>query len=254
VSTSTSSDIGGGGGNEMDEEERIEGDYSPDRGFPLDDEDDRDYMFHEDQLAPLMGNRRRDITDDEDEFDDSDSDDDEPHTTIKQKLMGAWKWTKQWIIPTPTATAATLENPQSAVMGPVFARHYKAPPGKRISSLTILTIGIAVPVRVEPKVYFANERCLLSWYEAGIVLGAIAAGLLNFGDDIAIKAAFGFTFVALAVVMYSMGMFLWRAAMIRKHRAVRYDDRLGPTVLCGLLLIAVATNFVMRFSHTEEIV
>ena len=113
-------------------------------------------------------------------------------------------------------------------------------------------LGIAVPVRVEPKVYFANERTLLSWYEAGIILGAIAAGLLNFGDDVAIRSAFGFTFVAIAVVVYGMGMFLWRAAMIRKRRAVRYDDRIGPTVLCGLLLIAVATNFGMRFLSVEQ--
>jgi hypothetical protein len=49
-----------------------------------------------------------------------------------------------------------------------------------------------------------------------------------------------------------MGMFLWRAAMIRKRRAVRYDDRLGPTILCGLLLIAVATNFGMRFLSVEQ--
>ena len=92
----------------------------------------------------------------------------------------------------------------------------------------------------------------MSWYEAGIVLGAIAAGLLNFGDDVAIKAAFGFTIVAIAIVVYSMGMFLWRAAMIRKRRAVRYDDRVGPTVLCGLLLIAVATNFGMRLESVEK--
>lgn len=105
---------------------------------------------------------------------------------------------------------------------------------------------------MEPKVYFANERCLLSWYEAGIVLGAIAAGLLNFGDDVAIKAAFGFTFVAIALVVYAMGMFLWRAAMIRKRRAVRYDDRLGPTVLCALLFIAVGANFILRYLNADE--
>ena len=107
-------------------------------------------------------------------------------------------------------------------------------------------------MRVEPKVYFANERCLLSWYEAGIVLGAIAAGLLNFGDDVAVKSAFGFTFVAIAIVVYAMTMFLWRAAKIRQRRAIRYDDRLGPTVLCGLLFIATAVNFGMRFSHTLD--
>jgi Domain of unknown function (DUF202) len=93
---------------------------------------------------------------------------------------------------------------------------------------------------------------LLSWYEAGIVLGAIAAGLLNFGDDIAIKAAFGFTFVAIAIVLYAMGMFVWRVAKIRQRRAVRYDDRLGPTVLCGLLLLATAVNFGMRLNEVAN--
>jgi len=115
-----------------------------------------------------------------------------------------------------------------------------------------LTLGIAIPVRIEPKVYFANERTLLSWYEAGIVIGAIGAGLLNFGDDVAIKAGFGFTFVAVAVVMYAMGKFLWRSAMIRKHRAVQYDDRIGPTVLVILLFAAMGMNFGMRFLFIEE--
>jgi hypothetical protein len=53
--------------------------------------------------------------------------------------------------------------------------------------------------------------------------------------------------VAVATVIYAMGMFLWRAAMIRKHRAVRYDDRWGPTVLCALYLITITVNFVLRY-------
>lgn len=135
VSTSTDSDRGGGG-NDLDEEERIgDEDYSPDRGFPLDDEDDeddREYMFNED-LAPLIsGGRRRSLLDDEDEFDDSDSEDEgDRRTSIKQKLLSAWKWTKTWVVPTPTATPASLENPQAPALGPVFAKHFKAPPGKR---------------------------------------------------------------------------------------------------------------------------
>jgi hypothetical protein len=145
VSTeSTSSEISrGGGGNEMDEEERIgdEEDYPPDRGFPLDDDDDdRDYIFHGDQLAPLVGSRgRRSLTDDEDQFEDSDSDDEEHRTTIKQKVLAAWQWTKQFIIPTPSATTASLSNPQAPAMGPVYAKHFKAPPGKRNILLIILT-------------------------------------------------------------------------------------------------------------------
>lgn len=42
---------------------------------------------------------------------------------------------------------------------------------------------IALPVRVEPKVSFANERTFLSWLHFTVVLGGLAVGLLNFGDQ-----------------------------------------------------------------------
>lgn len=41
---------------------------------------------------------------------------------------------------------------------------------------------IALPVKVEPKVSFANERTFLSWLHFTVVLGGLAVGLLNFGD------------------------------------------------------------------------
>ncbi|KAG6869336.1 GTPase regulator Nrf1 [Termitomyces sp. T159_Od127] len=43
---------------------------------------------------------------------------------------------------------------------------------------------IALPVRVEPKVSFANERTFLSWLHFTVVLGGLAVGLLNFGDKL----------------------------------------------------------------------
>jgi len=41
---------------------------------------------------------------------------------------------------------------------------------------------IALPIRVEPKIAFANERTFLSWLHFTVVLGGLAVGLLNFGD------------------------------------------------------------------------
>ena len=43
---------------------------------------------------------------------------------------------------------------------------------------------IALPVKVEPKVSFANERTFLSWLHFTVVLGGLAVGLLNFGDKV----------------------------------------------------------------------
>jgi uncharacterized membrane protein YidH (DUF202 family) len=56
---------------------------------------------------------------------------------------------------------------------------------------------IALPVRVEPKVSFANERTFLSWLHFTVVLGGLAVGLLNFGDKV-------FFYVWLYYLAYSL--------------------------------------------------
>ncbi|CAG8542448.1 11378_t:CDS:2 [Ambispora leptoticha] len=110
---------------------------------------------------------------------------------------------------------------------------------------------VAVPVRVEPKVYFANERTFLSWLNFTVILGGLAVGLLNFGDKIARIAAGMFTCVALMIMMYALWTYHWRARRIRNKEPGPYDDRVGPTILCGALLIAVIVNFWLRFTVAE---
>ena len=138
------------------------------------------------------------------------------------------------VMPSQSAAGDVFDRPPT--IGTVFETKFSAPPGKRI----------AVPVRIEPKVYFANERTFLAWLEFSILLGAIAAGLLNFGDGLAVVASITFTAVALAAMIYSLGLYIWRAQKIRKRRASRFDDRIGPSVLCSLLLIAWGINFYVR--------
>lgn len=121
----------------------------------------------------------------------------------------------------------------------VEARRFKAPRGKRIH----------VPVRVEPKVHFAAERTFLSWLEFSIILGSIAATLLNFGDSVSLASAWGFTIVACVALLYSVGLYLWRVRMIRGRRAVRYHDKWGPSFLCLGLAAAVAISFGVRLSQ-----
>ena len=126
----------------------------------------------------------------------------------------------------------------NTMRGQVQVRRFKAPKGKRIH----------VPVRVEPKVYFATERTFLSWLEFSIYLGTIAATLLNFGDDASLLSAWGFTIVASIALLYSVGIYYLRVEMIRKRRAsvARYYDKYGPTFLCAGLLAATIVNFVFK--------
>ncbi|KAF9782361.1 hypothetical protein BJ322DRAFT_1009529 [Thelephora terrestris] len=107
---------------------------------------------------------------------------------------------------------------------------------------------IALPVRVEPKVFFANERTFLSWLHFTVVLGGLAVGLLNFGDKVGKISASMFSIVAIGVMLYALFTYHWRAAAIRRGGKQQYDDRIGPTILCIALLIAIVINFVLRFT------
>ncbi|KAK3080593.1 vacuolar transporter chaperone [Coniosporium uncinatum] len=109
-------------------------------------------------------------------------------------------------------------------------------PGKRI----------ALPTRVEPKVFFANERTFLSWLNFTVILGGLAIGLLNFGDKVGQISAGLFTLVAMAAMLYALATFHWRAQSIRKRGQGGFDDRFGPTFLAIALFAAVVVNFVLR--------
>jgi uncharacterized membrane protein YidH (DUF202 family) len=137
-----------------------------------------------------------------------------------------------YLIPHPRSTETDGPSPKA---GTTYARKFKAPPGKRIF----------VPVRVEPKVYFAAERTFLSWFEFAVILSAVATTLLNFAESggMVVWAALGFTVTAVASLVYAAGLYIWRVRMMRSRRAVRYHEKYGPTVLCALMVIAVGINF-----------
>ena len=111
---------------------------------------------------------------------------------------------------------------------------------------------IALPTRVEPKVFFANERTFLSWLNFTVILGGLAVGLLNFGDKVGKISAGLFTFVAMMAMIYALFTFHWRARSIRMRGQGGFDDRLGPTVLTLALFAAVIVNFVLRVTMGNE--
>ncbi|KAL2872565.1 vacuolar transporter chaperone 4 [Aspergillus lucknowensis] len=118
-------------------------------------------------------------------------------------------------------------------------KRFVAPKGKRIH----------VPVRVEPKVYFAAERTFLSWLEFSILLGTIAATLLNFGQDyITFACSWAFTILAALALLYSLVLYIWRVDKIRKRRDVKrvYYEKWGPTVVGIGLVTIMLVNFGLR--------
>lgn len=145
--------------------------------------------------------------------------------------------------PLPQRGGMGAVNPQGQPVQPT--KRFKAPPGKKIH----------VPVRVEPKVYFATERTFLSWLEFSIIIGSIAATLVNFGDNISLASAWAFTIVAVAALLYSVIIYCLRVQMIRERRAQvsgRYYDKWGTSLLCVGLLTATAISFGLRFKYGDD--
>ncbi|KAI7539575.1 SPX-domain-containing protein, partial [Hortaea werneckii] len=215
-------------GNLMDEEERM----------------DQKPIAHVDEDYPLY-----------------ESDDDEDALEEAKRIGGwtyRWQLTKHYAhltadktldilkqstpLPKPTPVPARPGGMGIPRSDAVTQKRFKAPRGKKIH----------VPVRVEPKVSFAAERTFLAWLEFSIILGSIAATLLNFGDTISLASAWAFTVVAVVALFYSLGLYLWRVSAIKSRRAVDYHDKWGPSALCFLLLIAVAISFAYRWAKGGE--
>jgi uncharacterized membrane protein YidH (DUF202 family) len=126
---------------------------------------------------------------------------------------------------------------------------------------------------VEPKVALATERTFLAWLEFSIILGSIAAALINFsppvvaGDEppasnstilyatppegnpgipLTLVSATAFTLIAIIALLYSLGLYLWRVDRISKRMSVNYHDWLGPSGLCLGLFVATLVSFGFR--------
>lgn len=81
----------------------------------------------------------------------------------------------------------------------------------------------------------------------------IATTLLNFvppDDTRGLIGAWCFTFAALLAIAYSAILFVFRSLRLRARSAEGlYYDKYGPTGLCIVLIIALATNTAMRLSE-----
>ncbi|KAF8525948.1 SPX-domain-containing protein [Hysterangium stoloniferum] len=112
---------------------------------------------------------------------------------------------------------------------------------------------ISVPVRIEPKVYFAAERTFLRWLQFSVIIGSISTVLLNFtkpGDTRGLISATVFTIASLLSIAYSCGIFVYRAYRLRaRHADGLYYDKFGPTILVVILFGALATNLVLRWTE-----
>ncbi|KAI8137817.1 VTC domain-containing protein [Fennellomyces sp. T-0311] len=147
----------------------------------------------------------------------------EPEMSVPQKLSQMWQ---QW---TSKGNDETRE--------PVVL-----PPGVRVPK------KVVTPLRVEPKVFFANERTYFSWMSLGTLLSTFSVALFNAGDAVGKVSGVVYTLVSLSTLIYGMGLYYRRRELIRSRSPGPYDETTGPTVICCALLFAVGLNAYLKFT------
>lgn len=116
------------------------------------------------------------------------------------------------------------------------------PPGVKIPK------KVVTPLRVEPKVFFANERTYFAWMSFGTLISTFSLALFNAGDSVGKLSGIVYSLVSISTLLYGMGLYYRRRELIHSRAAGPYDELVGPTVICFALLFAVGLNAYLKFT------
>lgn len=108
-----------------------------------------------------------------------------------------------------------------------------------------------VPIKREPKVYFANERTLLAWLHSALWLFAGSTTIIKFADSNPHSLFYGVLMlpIALAITIYAIYRHNVRAIMITNKHPGPYEDLVGPSVLGVLLMMTITAQFIVHVSY-----
>ncbi|OUM65827.1 hypothetical protein PIROE2DRAFT_35080, partial [Piromyces sp. E2] len=88
---------------------------------------------------------------------------------------------------------------------------------------------IAIPMRVEPKVWLSNERTFLSWCSTAIILASLAITILSNKSPLAKISGSLFSISSVIVMLYGLFMYEIRLNMIHRGIPGPYHNPLGPS-------------------------
>ncbi|KAF2840431.1 SPX-domain-containing protein [Patellaria atrata CBS 101060] len=126
------------------------------------------------------------------------------------------------------------------------------PPGVRHPGTWIKDQG---PVRVEAKVWLANQRTFVKWQHVAVLLATLSLGLYNAAGEknrVARTLAVVYTCVAVFALAWGWGVYLWRSRLIKARSGRDFDAMLGPCVVCIGLVVALCLNFGFKYQAILE--
>ncbi|EAW08011.1 SPX domain protein [Aspergillus clavatus NRRL 1] len=111
------------------------------------------------------------------------------------------------------------------------------------------------PVRVESKVWLANQRTFIKWLHISILLSSLSLGLYNAAgkhNDIARALSIVYTFFALFSAAWGWYMYEKRSRLIRQRSGRDLDNTFGPLVVCVGLAVALVLNFAFKVGRISS--
>ncbi|EPQ52723.1 hypothetical protein GLOTRDRAFT_140362 [Gloeophyllum trabeum ATCC 11539] len=194
---------------------------------------------------------------------------DGPHDERRNSLMRrSWYAMTDMLSPfSPSALASLPKRPKRAARytradhipdteqdengQPPTVRDYHAinsvPPQVRVPK------KIPTPIKVEGKVWFANERTWVSYLNIAMLMGTFSLALFNTSkDQIARNFAYVYAGLSVAIVVYGYLLYQYRITLIRRRDPNHFDQIWGPIVISIALFCAVLANFILRVRELRQ--
>lgn len=130
--------------------------------------------------------------------------------------------------------------------------HQELPPGVKEPGFWMKDSG---PVRVEAKVWLANQRTFIKWQHIAVLLASLSLGLYNAaGLDNGTARALAVVYTGFAVFAGAWGwwMYIVRSRLIQERSGKDFDNIIGPIIVCVGLTVALCLNFGFKVSSHKS--
>jgi uncharacterized membrane protein YidH (DUF202 family) len=101
-------------------------------------------------------------------------------------------------------------------------------------------------MKVEPKVFFANERTFLSWLNSALFMSSVGLALATADGATSGRFVGGvLVSVGMLLIIYACLTYIQRNTSLMEKKAAGYHDEYGPVALAAIIIIMFITAFFM---------
>lgn len=105
-------------------------------------------------------------------------------------------------------------------------------------------------LKIEPKIWLANERTFLKWQHICILQGSLALALYTAAGENFLAEMMGVIYILIAAFagFWGYAMLRTRRSMIMERSGKDFDNMVGPIAISVALMVALILNFIFQVS------